>query len=275
MNKKFLVLVLILLILILFFNSINKEQKAAKFNPLELEIGDVFNYLNSEESRIVLNYEVADVTGDAENDMVIVIGEKSGDELLSQNIDVVLYDIKNDKFIDAKLKKYSGSLPKIHLKDVDGDTINDVIVITDMENKGQKIRILSFVEDVPKEIFTEKDSKGLEISGSLLDGFKANMKLKKLKKEVYIDLSDNKQNYITSGFYMENGKLKTDKINVMSAGISEIDFVQLNNQTGIRFVEKVKGFDNLDIIEQIEALMKYENGNWIILEAKGERVGNL
>lgn len=275
MNKKFLVLVLILLVLIMFFNSINNNQEATNFNPLELEIGDVFDYLNSEESRIVLNYEIADVTGDVENDMVIVIGEKSGDELLSQNIDVVLYDIKNNKFMDAKLKKYSGSLPKIHLKDIDGDEINDAIVITDVENKGQKIRIVSFVGDTPKEIFNEKDSKGLEISGSLLDGFKASMKIKKLKKEVYIDLSENKGNYITSGFYMENGKLKTDKTNVMSVGISDIDFVQINNQTGIRFVERVKGFDNLDIIEQIEVLMKYENGSWIIVDVKGERLGSI
>ena len=275
MNKKFLVLVLILLVLIMFFNNISNNQEVAEFNPLELEIGDVFDYLNTEESRIVLNYEIGDVTGDAENDMVIVIGKKSGDDLLCQNMNVILYDIKNSKFRDANLKKYSGSLPKIHLKDIDGDAINDAIVISDMENRGQQLRIVSFSGDAPKEIFNEKNGKGLEITGSLLDGFKASMKIKKLKKEVYIDLSENKGNYITSGFYMENGKLKTDKTNVMSAGISDIDFVQLDNQTGIRFVERVKGFDNLDIIEQIEVLMKYENGNWMIVEVKGERTGSL
>ncbi|MBQ8298774.1 MAG: hypothetical protein IJX99_02730 [Clostridia bacterium] len=275
MNRKFLVLVLILLALIIFLNGITENEEMAKFNPLELEIGDTFAYLNSEEKRVVLNYEIGDVTGDGENDMIIVIGEKSGDELLCHNIDVVLYDIKNDKFMDTKLKKYSGSLPKIHLKDIDGDSVNDVIVIADLENVGQKIRGVSFVHDMPKEILNEKDSKGIDVSGTILDGFKASLKLKKLKKEAYIDLSENKGNYITSGFYMENGKLRTDKTAVTSAGISDIDFVQLDNQTGIRFVERIKGFDNLDIIEQIEVLMKYENGNWVIIEVKGERIGSL
>lgn len=275
MNRKFLVLVLILLALIIFLNGITENEEMAKFNPLELEIGDTFAYLNSEEKRVVLNYEIGDVTGDGENDMIIVIGEKSGDELLCHNIDVVLYDIKKDKFMDTKLKKYSGSLPKIHLKDIDGDSVNDVIVIADLENVGQKIRGVSFVHDMPKEILNEKDSKGIDVSGTILDGFKASLKLKKLKKEAYIDLSENKGNYITSGFYMENGKLRTDKTAVTSAGISDIDFVQLDNQTGIRFVERIKGFDNLDIIEQIEVLMKYENGNWVIIEVKGERIGSL
>lgn len=275
MNKRFLVLAVILLILIMFFYNFDGNKTATEFNPLELEIGDTFNYINSEENRIVLNYEIGDVTGDKENDLIIVIGESNEENQMNKNIDAIIYDIKNNRFYNSNIKKYEGNLPKIHLNDIDGDNIDDVIVIVDLENVGQKMRIISFNGIEAKEIFGEKESNGLEISGSILDGFKANMKIKRIKNEITIDLSNNKENYIASGFYMENGKLKTDKINVTSAGISNIEFVLLDNKVGIKFVERVRGFDNLDIIEQIDVLMKYENGNWIILEIKGEKSGVL
>lgn len=275
MKRRFVFILLLLLGSILLFNSLDYEENITAFDPLKLEIGEVFEYLNYEKEMYVLNYEISDINSDGENDIVIVIGERTDVVDSYKNIDVVLYNKTSETFTSTKLKNYEGRQPKIQLNDVDGDGLKDVIVITTLENKDNSMRIIAFNEKGAKEIFKSKEDKGLEITGQILDGFKARITIKNTKKEFEIDLSENKGNYIASGFYLENGKLNTDKTKVSSAGVYNIEFVNIDDKVGIRYTERIKGFDNLDIIDQLEVLIKYESGNWVIVELLSERFGKI
>ena len=259
----------------LIFNNTDINNEVPNFEPLEIEVGEKFDYLNYSKDMFVLNYEIADINNDGEKEIILIIGEKSEEADYYKNIDVVVYNKETSTFIVGKLKNYEGSQPKIYLKDIDGDTIQDIVVMTSLENMSNSMRIITIKNGEVREIFKDKEGKGLEISGQILDGFKAKVNIKKLKKEFEIDLSENKQNYISSGFYEENGRLKTDKVHVTSAGIYNIEFINIDNQIGIKYTERIKGFDNLDIIEQIDVIMKYESENWIVIEMKGERIGKV
>lgn len=275
MRRGFVFVILLIVVAMLIFNNTDKNSEVPNFEPLEIELGEKFDYLNYSNDMFVLNYEINDINNDGEKEIILIIGEKSEEQDYYKNIDVVIYNKGSSAFTVGKLKNFEGSQPKIYLKDIDGDMIHDIVVITSLENMGNSMRIITIKNGEAKEIFKDKEGKGLEISGQILDGFKAKVNIKKIKKTFEIDLSENKQNYIASGFYEENGRLKTDKINVASAGVYNIEFINIDNQVGIKYTERIKGFDNLDIIEQIDVIMKYENGNWIVVEASGERIGKV
>lgn len=275
MRRGFVFVILLLVVILLMFNNTDENNTVPNFEPLEIEVGEKFDYLNYSKDMFVLNYEISDINNDGEKEIILIIGEKSEEADYYKNIDVVVYNKGTSTFTVGKLKNYEGSQPKIYLKDIDGDTIQDIVVMTSLENMSNSMRIITIKNGEAREIFKDKEGKGLEISGQILDGFKAKVNIKKLKKEFEIDLSENKQNYISSGFYEENGRLKTDKVHVTSAGIYNIEFINIDNQVGIKYTERIKGFDNLDIIEQINVIIKYENGNWIVVEAKGERIGKV
>lgn len=275
MRRGFVFIILLIVVVMLIFNNTDINNEVPNFEPLEIEVGEKFDYLNYSKDMFVLNYEIADINNDGEKEIILIIGEKSEEADYYKNIDVVVYNKETSTFIVGKLKNYEGSQPKIYLKDIDGDTIQDIVVMTSLENMSNSMRIITIKNGEAREIFKDKEGKGLEISGQILDGFKAKVNIKKLKKEFEIDLSENKQNYISSGFYEENGRLKTDKVHVTSAGIYNIEFINIDNQIGIKYTERIKGFDNLDIIEQIDVIMKYESENWIVIEMKGERIGKV
>lgn len=275
MRRGFVFIILLSVVFMLIFNNANDNGKVPDFEPLEIEVGEKFEYLNYNKDMFVLNYEIADINADGEKEIVLIIGEKTEETDYYKNIDIVMYVKEDSTFFIGKLKNYEGSQPKIYLKDIDGDSVQDIVVITSLENMSNSMRIITIKNGEVKEIFKEKEGKGLEIDGQILDGFKAKVNIKKLKKDLEIYLSENKQNYVSSGFYEENGRLKTDKINVTSAGVYNIEFVKIDNQIGIKYTERIKGFDNLDIIDQLEVLIKYDKGDWIIIEAISENAGKI
>ena len=129
MRRRFIFIILLLLGSILLFNTFEQVENIADFDPLKIEIGEVFEYLNYEKEMRVLNYEIADVNSDSENDLVIVLGESVDGTDLYKNIDAVVYNKMTESFTSAKLKNYEGKQPKVELKDIDGDSFNEVIII--------------------------------------------------------------------------------------------------------------------------------------------------
>ncbi len=275
MKKRFVFIILLLIIAIGIFNSFESNNDAKDFKPLEIEVGKPFNYLNYGSEVFVLNYEIFDINADNEQDIILVIGEKAEAQDCYKNIDIVVYNKLTETFIVGKLKNFQGSQPKIYLNDVDGDELKDIIIITNLENMSNDMRIISLKDGEAKEIFKEKNMNCLDVTGEILDGFKAKLSIKKMNKNYEIDLTENKQNYITSGFYEENGKLKTDKTKIASAGVYNIEFVKIDDRYGIKYTERIKGFDNLDIIEQINVIIKYEKGTWSLVEVSGEKIGKI
>lgn len=275
MKLKFVILIILLIILMIIFNVIsNKSNTKVNFKPLDMEVGEEFTQIKYDKPMYVVNYGISEVTGDSENDMIIVIGEKSGD-LSAYNIDLVVYDTANKEFKKTGLKKCSALSPTLMFGDLDGDNINDIVLVTENEDTTKNIRVITLKDNSCKEIFGTKDVKELEITGYFMNGFKGYVSFKKTKFETNIDLSNKKENYITSGFYNDEGKLLSDKTRIRSSNYVSVEFAELNSQKGLRITERVKGFDNLDVLDQVQILLKYENNTWNVKEAKGEILGNL
>lgn len=277
MKLKLVWIVLILIAFIAIFNSVSNNNDGKTFKPLELEIGDEFVDIIYDKPMFVLNYTIGDVTADGEHDMVIAIGEKiEMSELFANNIDLVIYDTNNKKFIKCGIKKCSGKLPQMLLKDINGDSKNDIVLVCENEDMTRSIRVITIGGDECKEIFKTRDNKGIVFTGSFQDGFKAIVLARKIKFEKTIELNDKKENYVASGFYDEDGRVLKDELKITTSSFTDVELVEFGEgQYGIRTVQRINGFDELDILDQIVAIWKYENGTWNIKEAYGEKLGNL
>lgn len=277
MKKKLVWLVIILIVIAVIFSLVNNKNTVNnEFKPLELNVGDEFTYISYDEKMYVLNYILEDVTGDGKKDMVIVIGEKNSvEDTNATNMDLVIYEPNEAKFYNLNLKKFDGKLPILDSKELTGDGINDIILSASDENGNIIMRIASFENGEFKEVFKSKDNKGIVFSGNFIDGFKVYLKCSKYSKEVNLDLSDRKENYVTNGFFDESGRLLKVDCKASTTGFVSVDFVQLEGYFGIQTVQRIVGFNNDDLLDEITVIWKYENGKWYVKEAKGNTVGNL
>lgn len=274
MKIKFIVLTAILILLVLLFNS-SEPKDVISFDPLEVEIGKEFNQIKTDAPKIVLNYAFFDTTGDSKNNMIIAIGEKTEEDMYYKNIDVVVYDAYNNSFNSKSLKGFEGGTIKINNADFDGDNINEIMFVGENLDKTKNIRVIKNNSGDLIELFGEKNNRGANGDGLFLDGFKGRLYLKDFNKELNYALEDYKENYISSGFFAENGKLVSDKKKISMSHFTEIELVELSKSYGIKTKQKVKGFDNLDILDEIEVLWKFESGRWIPCEANSLKHGNL
>ena len=274
MKIKFVVLTGILILLVLMFNS-SEKQEFTEFDPLEIEIGQEFNQMKTDNPKIILNYAFFDTIGNSKNNMIIVVGEKTEEELIYKNIDLILYDAYTKSFTQKSLKGYQGGVIKITNADFDGDSIAEIMLTSDNLDKTKNVRIIKNSSGDLIELFGEKNNKGITGNGYFLDGFRGMIHFREINKELTYDLVDYKENYINSGFFAENGKLISDKKRIGMSNFTEIELIELSKSYGIKTKQKVKGFDNLDILDEIEVLWKFEGGKWILCEVNSLKHGNL
>lgn len=277
MKNKLFWLILVLTVLAILFSIIKGPEEGSKeFKPLEMNVGDTFDYLEYPNTMYVLNYMIQDITGDGTTDMVMAIGEKERvDALLAENMDLVVYEPNGDRFYQLKLKNMKGEMPKLQTCELTGDTLPEVVLMANGENDSLQVRIGSFQNGVWQEIFKAKDNKGIVFQGEFLDGFKAHLKNTKLAKDVTIDVKDRKENYVTSGFYDESGRLLQKDAKITTTPFTSWEFVELNDYYGIQTRQRIIGFNAEDLLDELTVIWKYEDGKWQVKEAKGMGMGNL
>lgn len=277
MKNKLFWLILILAICAIIFSLVKgPTEESVEFKPLEINVGDEFSYIDYDNKMYVLNYMMKDVTGDDTKDMVMIIGEKEKvDDLMANHMDLVIYEPNEQKFYQLNLKNMNGEMPKIETYELTGDEILDIILSANDTNGNINVRVASYNNGDFKEILKAKDNKGVVFNGQFLDGFKANIKCSKFSKEATMDLKDRKENYISNGFYDESGRLLKKDNKIMTSNFVKIEFVQLDGYYGIQTTQRIIGFNNEDLLDEITVIWKYENGKWIAKEAKGINIGNI
>lgn len=276
MKMKTIWFVVILIVVTTMIINVTFNNEKEEFKPLELNVGEVFKGIEYKNEMYVINYLINDVTGDNEKDMIILIGEKETfDNTYSKNADVVVYDTVCKVFLNADLKKFQGDMSKIILSDLTGDGINEIIVNLENKNKEKDVRIVTQNNETLKEIFGLKENKGINFTGEMIDGVKAHVRCNKLNKELYIDLTDKKTELIANKKVDESGKIISENKKIATSGFKTIEIVELNGQNGIQTTQMITTFDNNEIVDEITAIWKYEEGKWQIKEARGIKVGNL
>lgn len=279
MNKKFIWIIAIVLIIIAIFSKVfTGNDNTGEFKPLEKNVGDEFTEISYPNKMIIINYEIADITGDGEKDMIFLIGENlEGTDITNNiitNMDVVLYDVANGSFIKAGAKKLNGQNNKIITSDFTGDGIQDVMIITE-ENGGKSIRIYTYEDSKLKEIWKERSNKGLVFEGEFIDGFKVQLVNKKLNVDKAINISENEEEYKNTSLYNASGKLLSENKNVTTTPFCSVEVVSLNDRSGIKTTQRIYGINENNIIDEITVVWKYQDGKWQIVEAKGIKLGNL
>ena len=277
MKSKFFWLVLALCIIAFIFSFVSRNPNDAEnFKPLELNVGDVFSYVDYGANMYVLNYAMDDVNGDGNKDMIIAIGEKAyPEDTVAQNMQIVLYNPATETFYATKLKKFSGEMPRIMIYELNGNGNKEIVLAANDEKGNITMRIVTLQDEKLEEIFKARDNKGIIFTGNFIDGFKVYLKCSKYKKEVNLELTDRKENYVTNGFFDESGRILKDDAKITISGFTSVDFVQLDGFYGIQTKQRIIGFNNDDLLDEIIVIWKYENGKWCVKEAKGSKVGNL
>lgn len=276
MKMKTIWFVVILIVVATIFINLNFNSETEEFKPVEINVGDEFKGIDYKNTMYVINYVIGEVTGDNENDMIILVGEKEEvNNTMAKNVDLIVFDTVNKNFLNAGLKKLDGRSPNLILNDLTGDNVNDIIVTLEDDNKEKNIRIITNKDNKLKEIFGDKENKGIYFYGEVIDGVKAHVKCTKLKKELYLDLADKKEELIKNKKIDESGKIIYENKKIITSGFKTLEIVELNGQKGIQTTQIIYAFDRNEIVDEITAIWKYENGKWQIKEARGMKVGNL
>ncbi len=274
MNKKFVwIIVIVLIVLAIFMKSFSGDKEKTEFKPIDKNVGDEFTELSYPNTMYIVNYAVADVTGDSVEDMILLIGEKIDESNNYQNMDVVVYDTANATFTKADARKFNGGSNKIVIKDFTGEQILDIMIVN--ETDKMNVRIFTYCDGKLSEMWKERNNKGLVFSGNFLDGFKVEVVNKKLNWNGSLDLSSQKQDYINDSLYDDSGKLLDENKKIGTTGFVSVETVQLNDREGLRTLQRIIGNNDMDILDEIEAVWKYQDGKWQMVEVKGLKVGNL
>ena len=167
-----------------------------------------------------------------------------------------------------------GKNNKIITADFNGDKIEDIMIINENGNKNN-IRIFTYENGKLKEIWKERNNRGLIFSGEFLDGFKVNILNKKLNFNKIIDLNQIREDYILKSVYDKSGKLIAESRKISNSGLIQIEPIKLNDRNGIRAIQRIFGIDESDILDEIDIVWKFNDGKWQIVEAKGMKIGNL
>lgn len=279
MNKKIIWIIVILLIVVALFSTIfNQSNEQEEFKPLEKNIGDEFNEISYANQMFIVNYEIADITGDGNKDMIFLIGENTEGTNIANNIitnmDVVLYDTANEVFIKANSKNFNGKNNRIILGDFTGNGTLDIMILSESNGKIMT-RIYTYEESNLKEIWKDRNNKGLVFNVEFLDGFKIKIVNKKLNVEKIFDISQSKEEYINNFIYDTSGKLIGDSKGIGETRFCKIEIIGLNDRSGVKATQKILGINENDILDEIEIVWKYQDGKWQIVEANGIKLGNL
>lgn len=277
MNKKKIFLIIVsVAIIATAFSLLNSEEKVVE-SPINIEVGQQFTAIEYPKEKYVLNYKISDLNGDSVNDVIIFVGEKETiDSLNTKNTDIIFYDGAIQKYINVNLKKFDGSSPRLELVDLTGDELNDIVAILNNEEGDKNLRVITLVDEELKEIFKAKDNKYINFIGNFVDGFKVNIKNRKLNIDNELNLSDNSEKMIENGVFDKSGKfLNTENNKIKTTDFIEIEFVQLSGFMGIKTKQRIITKDNKNIIDEISIIWKYESGKWCIKEAVGLKLGNL
>jgi len=254
----------------------------AQVKPPAFEIGQKFQAegLNFPANTYIVDVQQGDVTGDAANDTVLLVGQKENpnDTRYSQ-LNVVVRDGKTGKFSalnDQQTKGYlSGYEPKLFLGDFIGDKLKDTMVTVATGGSGGVYShlIATWKNNKPAVIFGEKENQGVKIKGKFLDGFKAELTSETLQKTFIVDVSAFKKSYVEGKIYSPSGKYiyqDSSEYQIFSDPFSSLIPVDNDNDGVYELAgeQYVWGPAHIYGVTDVDSIWKYQRGKWVPIDVK-------
>ncbi|ADL11968.1 hypothetical protein [Acetohalobium arabaticum] len=263
--KKLMLLSLLILVVTLGFTetilstnlNIDKEALASQ---LELK-----------ENIEIITMQEIEVTGDGISDKVILLGSKvgPGESPFRDNLMVVVEDGENQRYLTATYDNFAGYNPELLTRDFTGDQVDDVMITANSGGSGGIYHhlIATFKDGEAEVIFAEDNNRGIEVTGQFIPDFKARLNFVGLDKEVILDISANKDEYIKQRIYNREGALVTKRlIRPYSYPFSRLEAVDYNNdgQYELRGLQKIVGTCGADKISEVDSIWSYKNQQWTL-----------
>lgn len=215
----------------------------------------------------VLDYAVADVTGDGTMDQVFLIGNKPDSESpYVDNIEIVVRDGAANKYTKIKFRENSGYNPTLFLGDFTGDGVADILVSIDSGGSGAigYYYLYSFVNNKAKQLFDfQAFNEKYRYEVKFRDNYLVEVISKNLKEKYLIDIRYRGKEYLNE-IYNKNGKLKEPIqgfVNPIS-GLYPID-IQRDGIYGLYILQRIAGRYNADGLGFIETFMEWDKNKFV------------
>ena len=155
-----------------------------------------------------------DVDGDGQEEKVLLMGTKfSNDSHYYTKLYLLVKDVKTDKIKGAIRPSIAGGYDcSLRLADVTGNGVDDILIAAPTGGSGGIVdyRIIDFIDNQPREIFTAEDNQGVQIGGNYLPDYKVRITFGNNGKEVIMSIPSDLGFYGYLKVYDDDGNLLKD-----------------------------------------------------------------
>ena len=248
----------------------------ATFAAGDLKVGNAFKMtgVNAGKNAYVLQILNSDLNKDKKSERIYLVGNKvDQNSLYYDQITYVIKDGKTGKTLvhvlkDSENLNLSGYLPQVSITDLNIDGQNDLLLNAPTGGSGGYISYdLSTMKNGKLVSFlTDKDMKGLDISGKFLDNYKAELTSKTLNKTWTLDLSSSKAVYEGMIYNKEGKHIGTDA--PYAGMITNFEIVDFYGKKMLKGYQEIKGSCEADTLATLALYMVYEKNEWHIVSVE-------
>lgn len=209
---------------------------------------------------LILDQKAGDVTGDGVPDLVYLTGKKQPDSPYIRQITLHVTDGQTRQTTAVVLPQNSGYNPTIQLIDVNGDRVQDILIVIDSGGSGAFIYsyVYSYLNNQPQALFdSDSYNQYHKYSVQYLDGFRARATSFQPQATYIIDLTYKGRDYL-SEIYTSSGQLKQPiqgDVNPLS-GLYPVDFDR-DGQFELMALQRITGRYNADGLGYFMNVLKW------------------
>ena len=207
---------------------------------------------------VTISEQKADITGDSQMETIYLKGVpyQGEDDFLKE----IYIDVSASSGKTFTIPLESGAKASLQLIDLNGDGIRDLFA--SVQTGGSGGIVLNFLHTLKGNVCKDLTvPEPLEMESHFLNGYKAEIKIKKTGKTYRFDLKDRKLYYKKLGLYYK-GKLN-EPTELMVNSFHSLKPAELGGgKLGLKGAQRVSGIANADTIANVESTWSYLNGKW-------------
>lgn len=209
-----------------------------------------------------------DVDGDGQEEKVLLMGTKfSNDSHYYTKLYLLVKDVKTDKIKGAIRPSIAGGYDcSLRLADVTGNGVDDILIAAPTGGSGGIVdyRIIDFIDNQPREIFTAEDNQGVQIGGNYLPDYKVRITFGNNGKEVIMSIPSDLGFYGYLKVYDDDGNLLKDYYHPYGQYLSGLLLLDTDGDGVAEVVttQRIVGLNNTDTLGQVRAVWRYTVTGW-------------
>ena len=200
-------------------------------------------------------------------DRIRLISLRLEDGAFDRNLVLEILPPEEDPFLIPLPEDVRGFDSSISLKNFTSRRKSEIVLTVNSGKWGERFLIIAVADRQGEVIFDTQTTKIPTVSGKFFNDYRAEIIVLETGERAIIDLSPRKAAYNKRNVYNETGTLRSN-INVWVDRYSQFEPVDVDYD-GIYEIKKVidmSGAGRADRIAYVEAALKYNSGQWQVLE---------